>query len=74
MKIFVQIASYRDPQLVPTIKNMIEKKTLLRGTIDEIEQFIVSDPNFAHEHYKKSSNVVFDVKDQLKKIGKEKTT
>ena len=24
MKIFVQIASYRDPQLVPTIKNMIE--------------------------------------------------
>ena len=24
MKIFVQIASYRDPQLVPTIKNMLE--------------------------------------------------
>jgi hypothetical protein len=24
MKIFVQIASYRDPQLIPTIKNMLE--------------------------------------------------
>jgi len=24
MKIFVQIASYRDPQLVPTIENMLE--------------------------------------------------
>lgn len=24
MKIFIQIASYRDPQLVPTIKNAIE--------------------------------------------------
>jgi hypothetical protein len=24
MKIFVQIASYRDPQLEPTIKNMLE--------------------------------------------------
>ena len=24
MKIFVQIASYRDPELVPTIKNMLE--------------------------------------------------
>jgi len=24
MKIFVQIASYRDPQLIPTIQNMIE--------------------------------------------------
>jgi hypothetical protein len=23
-KIFVQIASYRDPQLIPTIKNMLE--------------------------------------------------
>ena len=25
MKIFVQIASYRDPQLIPTIKDMLEK-------------------------------------------------
>lgn len=25
MKIFVQIASYRDPQLIPTIENMLEK-------------------------------------------------
>jgi hypothetical protein len=24
MKIFVQIAAYRDPQLIPTIKNMLE--------------------------------------------------
>ena len=24
MKIFVQIASYRDPELVPTIKNMLD--------------------------------------------------
>ncbi len=24
MKIFVQIASYRDPQLIPTIKSMLE--------------------------------------------------
>jgi len=24
MRIFVQIASYRDPQLIPTIKNMLE--------------------------------------------------
>ncbi len=25
MKIFVQIAAYRDPQLIPTIKDMLEK-------------------------------------------------
>jgi hypothetical protein len=25
MKIFVQIASYRDPQLIPTIKNMLDQ-------------------------------------------------
>ena len=25
MKIFVQIASYRDPQLIPTIKDMLDK-------------------------------------------------
>ena len=24
MRIFVQIASYRDPQLIPTIKSMLE--------------------------------------------------
>ena len=24
MKIFVQIAAYRDPQLIPTIENMLE--------------------------------------------------
>ena len=45
MKIFVQIASYRDPQLVPTIENMLENakkpKNLVIGMVIMVVQKIL---------------------------------
>jgi GT2 family glycosyltransferase len=66
--IFVQIASYRDPQLIPTIKDMLEKaenpKNLFFGLCwqyDETEDINIFDdnPNFriAKFHYSESKGL-----------------
>ena len=42
-KIFVQIASYRDPQLVPTIKDMLAKKPYDYPTKKYVEEYLNDD-------------------------------
>jgi len=44
---------------------MITKHTLIKGTPEEIQQYIVSQIEYKH-------NDSFDIKDQLNKIGLEK--
>ena len=44
MKIFVQIASYRDPQLIPTIKDMLANAKKTKNFVFSIaSQFAVED-------------------------------
>ena len=64
MKIFVQIASYRDPQLIPTLDSMLENakrpKNLRIGIcrqyhpedgFDNLEKFSGDKRNEQHTHY-----------------------
>ena len=46
MKIFIQIASYRDPQLIPTIKDSIEKSKHPENLVFGIARQFHSDDKF----------------------------
>ena len=46
MKIFVQIASYRDPQLIPTIKDMLENAKKPKNLVFSIARQFAEEDGF----------------------------
>ncbi len=74
MKIFVQIASYRDPQLIPTIKSMIENAKRPKNLVIGIcRQYHPEDGFDSLEEYSKDKrfrvvDVLYSLHDLLYRI------
>jgi hypothetical protein len=72
MKIFVQIASYRDPQLEPTIKNMLENAKKPKNIHFGIARQFSEDDGFDKlEKIKDLKSWIFHTKNPKVFVGQE---